>query len=282
MAFGGAADPRRAVRGHGDRVHVRGPATAAIALIFLGAAYVLYTVTVDQQQADRRRPRSRLVLARHGVPHRRGTARDRETGARRRRVRPGRARQRHRLDDRVLGAAAAAVRGDAAAAGRAQRGRRGAAADRAGTARRGGAQHVGDRRPGRLRPVRHRRRARTARATRSARSRSTSRDALDEMRRMLGVLRQQDVTRPGPATPGADGAADPGRGRRGRMAGLRRRSPTRHRRTAPPMPHRRRRTGQAAASAAATAAAVRRRSRPPRVWPTSTGSSSAPAAPGCG
>ena len=74
---------------------------------------------------------------------------------------------------------------------------------------------------------------------------ATSRDALEEMRRMLGVLRQQDVT-PGPAK--ADPAA--GQARRRPGAGRRRLRPG------------------------------RRRWRPHRAWPALTGSSSAPAAPG--
>ena len=73
---------------------------------------------------------------------------------------------------------------------------------------------------------------------------ATSRDALEEMRRMLGVLRQQDVRQPGPPA----GAA----GRRGQ------------------------------APLAGGGGPRRRRSRPHRAWPAWTGSSSAPAAPRCG
>ncbi len=100
---------------------------------------------------------------------------------------------------------------------------------------------------------------------------ATSRDALDEMRRMLGVLRQQDVT-PAPgqvAAWRADGAAEPRA-----CAGAAGWSAT------PPLPA----TTPVAAMPTApghradggrrgggSAAAVRRRSPPPRAWPTSTG-----------
>ena len=128
MAFGGLL-----ILGvlFGDMATGLATATAAtvVALIFLSAAYVLYTVTVDQQQADRR-GRARPGARAHGV-HRRHRAQPRRRRPRRR-ARPGRAGQRHRLDDRLLGAAAPPVRGAAAAAGREQRGRRRAAADRHG------------------------------------------------------------------------------------------------------------------------------------------------------
>ena len=120
----------------------------------------------------------------------------------------------------------------------------------------------------------------------------TSREALDEMRRMLGVLRQQDVTpaqgqvdawradgagEPGPAT-GAAGwsASGAGLGTADAVAA-----------SGGPPP------SDDAAGGGATraggwpsgwdsAAAVRRRSPRPRVSPTSTGSSSGPAARACG
>ena len=106
----------------------------------------------------------------------------------------------------------------------------------------------------------------------------TSREALDEMRRMLGVLRQQDVTpAAGQATPGAPRraairgprAVRPG-GRRRRPALIRPR-PRRFRWASGRRRRERRETGPLAASRPATAAAVRRRWPRPRGWPTSTG-----------
>ena len=84
---------------------------------------------------------------------------------------------------------------------------------------------------------------------------ATSREALDEMRRMLGVLRQADeTTRPGRRGP----ASRRGRRRQGRAGGAGRRGPaTRRRRGAAPL-------------------------LPRPAWPTWTGWSRAPRAPGSG
>ena len=242
----------------------------------------------DQQQADRR-GRARAGAGVAGV-HRRHRARPQRGGARR--ARPGRAGQRPRLDDGVLGAAAPAVRGAVAAAGRDQRGRRRAAADRPGAARRGRAQHVGDRGAGRRWPVRHRRQP--GRGPRGARRHpghqqgSPRRDAPDA-RRAPPAGRHPD---PGPGRRLAGGRRGRTRAchRRGRVVGRGRRSRCRRRL------HAARASGDGAGcdevpdgaggdlarQAAVVGPGLGRGGSAPlapaRGWPTSTGSSSGPAA----
>ena len=264
--------------------HVPGAAIAAVSLVFLAPPTSLYTVTVT---SSRRTGGAALApgAGAAGV-HRRLPAATAATGAPAELVPVG-AGQRHRLDDGLLGAAAPAVRGAVAAAGGEQRGRRRAAADRPGAARRGGAQHVGDRRAGRLRPVRHRRqprrRARGARRDPGHQPGSPRRDAPDA-RRAAPAGRHPG---PGQSTPGARrrGRArtrDRSAGWPASCAGLGPPTPSTLPATAAADDATAVATGRRRPSGRDSAAAARRRSRPPRAWPTSTGSSSAPAARGPG
>ena len=78
--------------------------------------------------------------------------------------------------------------------------RRGAAAHRPRAARRRRPQPERDRRPVRRRSPRHRRASRTRPKQALAAVETTSRSALDELRRMLGVLRRRGLGRAGPHT----------------------------------------------------------------------------------
>ena len=83
---------------------------------------------------------------------------------------------------------------------RAARGVRGAGADRARAARRRRPPREHDGRPGRRRAARHRPRSRPRRRRRWPRSRRSSRQAVAELHRLLGFLRQAgDARRPGSA-----------------------------------------------------------------------------------
>ena len=156
----------------------------------------------------------------------------RSAGAASQRGRPdlGRAVRDHRLDDRVHGAAAAPVRGQAAGPGGQQGRRPGAAADRQGTARRGGAQHERHRRPGRATASTSstpaRRRPRRARRHPGHQPRGAGRDAPDAGRAPAG---RRGTMRPGAgarrcrhAAPAGTAAAG---GRRRTVPGARRCSP---------------------------------------------------------
>jgi hypothetical protein len=114
---------------------------AVTAGVFLAAAFVLYTVTVEGRKRTGAAALGLVLAVMVFLAAAGSTTRPRGGDA----------------AGAVFVPIATAVRGDAAAPGREQRGRGGAAADRARTARRRRAQHVGDRGPGRLRPVRHRR-----------------------------------------------------------------------------------------------------------------------------
>ena len=92
----------------------------------------------------------------HAHGRRRGADHRRARRLQRKRDDPGRAPGHHRLDDRLQRAPAPRVRGPAAGRGGQQGGGPGTPAHRAGTARRGRAQHERHRGPGGLRPVRHR------------------------------------------------------------------------------------------------------------------------------
>ena len=106
-------------------------APAVPGVIFLAAAFVLYTVTVEGRKRTGAAALGlilvvMLLIAGAGIGKRSAPA-PRPSSSRS-------ARQRHRLDDGILRTAAAAVRGHAAASGGEQRRGRGTAADRARTA----------------------------------------------------------------------------------------------------------------------------------------------------
>ena len=159
---------------------------------FLPLALVLFTVAAIVQADGRGRRAHRLA----------GTARRPRAHPQHRRPRLGpgdrhRADPDHRLDDRHQRAAAPLLHRPGARAGGHHRGDRGTAADRQGTARRRGAQHDGGRGAGRLRRVRLRHRARAGTEALGD-IQHVTREALADMQRLLGVLRQDGTGQPVP------------------------------------------------------------------------------------